>query len=644
MLKFIISLVLILASTTSFAGKLQNSDFQSSAEITGAGGANSQLLNTSKIWDSGLAQLLDTTLTGKLNVSAFTDAAVTSKLITGFVSGAGVVAATDTILEALQKIDGNVGAAAGISELTGDVTAGPGTGSQAATIAANAVTDAKFRQSAALSLVGRSANSLGNVADIAAGADHNVMRRSGTAIGFGAIDLSQSGAVGTSILGVPNGGTGVATFTSNEPLIGNGAGAVAQGTRSGNTTVFGTTSGVLTSGDCVEFDASGNLVAAGAACGTGGGVSDGDKGDITVSGSGATWTIDNSVVTNAKMADAAAWSIKMRNAGTSGALSDAALADVTTEASPASGDFVLGYLSSGEIRKFDIGALPSSGGSASIITEWTAYSPTITSFGTTSGESFFWRRVGDSVEVRGSFTSGTHAAALGSFTLPSGLSMDTAKLAINTTTASPCDLTGYALPVGASQKLAVVACSTTSATEVYIGRALTVGSITTPNNANAYAADSQIIDVRFLVPISGWNSGYMDWTAYTPTISAGFGTPTSVSFFYRVVGDSLQVRGSFFPGTVAGTASSISLPSGFNISTSKITINDVFGSWGENIGTWGQTSTAGAGNVVTATSTSTSDVYLGGTYSTANIMLSQNVSTVLVNSAFVSLNFSVPID
>lgn len=70
--------------------------------------------------------------------------------------------------------------------LTGDVT-GSGTGSFAATIANNAVSDAKLRDSAALSVIGRSANSSGDPADIAAANDGEVLRRSGTAVGFGTV-------------------------------------------------------------------------------------------------------------------------------------------------------------------------------------------------------------------------------------------------------------------------------------------------------------------------------------------------------------------------------------------------------------------------------------------------------------------------
>jgi collagen type VII alpha len=53
----------------------------------------------------------------------------------------------------------------------------------------NAITDAKLRQSGALSVVGRSANSTGNVADIA-GTNNQVLIISGSVLGFGAVDLS----------------------------------------------------------------------------------------------------------------------------------------------------------------------------------------------------------------------------------------------------------------------------------------------------------------------------------------------------------------------------------------------------------------------------------------------------------------------
>ena len=70
--------------------------------------------------------------------------------------------------------------------LTGDVTATQN--SNALTIANNAVSDAKFRQSAGVSVVGRSANSTGNVADITAAADNRVLKRSGGSLTFAQIN------------------------------------------------------------------------------------------------------------------------------------------------------------------------------------------------------------------------------------------------------------------------------------------------------------------------------------------------------------------------------------------------------------------------------------------------------------------------
>lgn len=63
------------------------------------------------------------------------------------------------------------------------------------------------------------------------------------------------------------------------------------------------------------------------------GVSDGDKGDITVSSSGSTWTVDNDAITNAKLANMTTKTYKGRTAGTTGDPEDVPVATLKQDLS-----------------------------------------------------------------------------------------------------------------------------------------------------------------------------------------------------------------------------------------------------------------------------------------------------------------------
>lgn len=151
--------------------------------------------------------------------------------------------------------------------MSGDVTI---SNAGVTAIGANKVTDSMLRQSSGLSVIGRSANSTGNVADITAANDGEVLFRNGTSIGFGTISnssINASAAIDRSKiasgtanhvvindgsgnlsseanLAVSRGGTGAGTFTANNVLLGNGTSAfqvVAPGTSGNVLTSNGTT-------------------------------------------------------------------------------------------------------------------------------------------------------------------------------------------------------------------------------------------------------------------------------------------------------------------------------------------------------------------------------------------------------------------
>lgn len=125
---------------------------------------------------------------------------VTNQRVLGTTSGAGTNVEELSLSQMLDWASSTQGAIL-YRGASGWVALGPGTSGQVLTTggaaanpswasalpAANSITNAMLRQSVGLSLLGRSANTTGNIADITAANDGEVLRRSGTSIGFGTV-------------------------------------------------------------------------------------------------------------------------------------------------------------------------------------------------------------------------------------------------------------------------------------------------------------------------------------------------------------------------------------------------------------------------------------------------------------------------
>lgn len=144
----------------------------------------------------------------------------------------------------------------------------------------------------------------------------------------------------------------------------------------------------------------------------------------------------------------------------------------------------------------------------------------------------------------------------------------------------------------------------------------------------------QVIDRR--IP-SVWNTAL----TFTPD-SGAFGTISNSAFFSRRNGDSIEVRGYWTNGTVAGAAAAITLPSGIALATTKLP-----GNTKGVIGIFTQLDSSGtpavyATRYMHTDSTVTDKVYLGT--NGVSTVFNNDAATSVFNTGFgVAAEFKIPV-
>lgn len=151
---------------------------------------------------------------------------------------------------------------------------------------------------------------------------------------------------------------------------------------------------------------------------------------------------------------------------------------------------------------------------------------------------------------------------------------------------------------------------------------------------NAVAVSSTEIVTTDLVPASSMPANasisvpvVTSWTSYTPTFT-GFGTPTSVAFQWRQVGENAEIRGTFAAGTVTAVEARVGLPNGL-LSKTNIAPLEMCGNFAvNNIYGYIDSGVAIEPNVSYVTFVNKDNATNGFTKKTANL-LTLNVGTLL---------------
>ncbi len=149
------------------------------------------------------------------------------------------------------------------------------------------------------------------------------------------------------------------------------------------------------------------------------------------------------------------------------------------------------------LDSFYMGPQIAQGGSA--ISDWVAYTPTFTGFGTPSAVESYWRRVGGNIEVSCKFTSGTSTATEARISLPSGLTSASTSI-IPTIKQAGQTAVSFVTP---DNTLILIEPSVT-----YFTIGTQSGTLASLNkrNADSFISSGQKVSFSAVAPIAGWSS------------------------------------------------------------------------------------------------------------------------------------------
>lgn len=342
------------------------------------------------------------TVTGDITFSAGTSAIGANRVTNSLLRQSAAISLVGNSTNATANV-GDISAAAASDCVFRESSSTLGCGTIATNgLANNAITNAKFRQSPGLSVVGNSTVSTANIGDMVGTADQ-VMRiaPAGASAGFGSIDLSKSGAIGSSLLALANGGCNAALTASNGGILWSNStqcqilagtatarlpllsGATAAPVWGAYTLPASITSGGIPYFSSISAESSSALLTANAIMlGGGAGTAPATLGSLGTTttvlhgnaagaptfGAIVAADITANALTNATFATMAAYTIKANATGSAAAPTDVSIPALTQKASPVAADKIMiaDSAASDALKYATVSSLASAGSVASI--------------------------------------------------------------------------------------------------------------------------------------------------------------------------------------------------------------------------------------------------------------------------------------